>query len=106
MRVTAPARRRRWRASTYLKELSRLVVDETGAVDPSPRQQESRTLVRFSTALRAERTRSLRVVYHGDLLTSARLGGQPFSGVSSRLVARRAARRSSETRSRPANGTS
>jgi len=44
------------------------LVDETGAVDTFFRASKSPELwVRFSTALRASETRSLRVVYHGDL---------------------------------------
>ena len=76
MRVTARRGGVRWARFNLFKELEvDSVVDETGAVDTFFRASKSPELwVRFSTALRASETRSLRVVYHGDLITFGSLG--------------------------------
>jgi len=76
MRVTA-RRAVRWARFNLFKELDvDSVVEETGVVDTFFRASKSPELwVRFSTPLRAGETRSLRVVYHGDLITFGTLGG-------------------------------
>ncbi len=76
MRVTARRDGLRWARFDLFKELEvDSVVDETGAVDSFFRASKSPELwVRLATALRAGETRSLRVVYHGDLITYGALG--------------------------------
>ena len=76
MRVTARRDGVRWARFNLFKELEvDSVVDETGAVDTFYRAAKSPEFwVRLATALRAGETRSVRVVYHGDLITFGTLG--------------------------------
>jgi len=76
MRVTGRRDGVRWARFNLFKELEvDSVVDETGAVDTFFRASKSPEVwVRFSAVLQAGETRSLRVVYHGDLITFGTLG--------------------------------
>ena len=76
LRVTARRAGVHWARFSLFKELQvDSVLEETGAVDTFFRASKSPDFwVRFSAALRAGETRSLRVVYHGDLITFGSLG--------------------------------
>ena len=76
VRVSARRAGVRWARFNLFKELEvDSVVDETGAVDTFFRASKSPELwVRFSASLQAGEKRSIRVVYHGDLITFGTLG--------------------------------